>query len=59
VGDIGFKVTFLLILILFSRYIFKVNLCIHIYTYIRRFLFFFSLSSTKGEENEGDSMAKV
>jgi hypothetical protein len=55
-GDIGFKVAFLLPFILFSWNILKVNLCIHIY--IRRFMFLF-LSSTKGEENEGDLMAKV
>jgi hypothetical protein len=58
-GVTGFKVTFLLTLILFSWNILKVNLCIHIHIYIRRFLFFFSFSSMKGEDNEGDSMAKV
>jgi hypothetical protein len=58
-GDIGFKVTFLLAFRLFSWNILKVNLCIHIHIYIKRSLLFFSLSSTKGKENEGDSIVKV
>jgi hypothetical protein len=58
-GDIRFKVTFLLEFRLFSWNILKVNLCINIHIYIKRFLFFFSLSSTKGKENEGDSIENV
>jgi hypothetical protein len=58
-GDIEFKVTFLLAFRLFSWNILEVNLCIHVHIYITRFPFFFSLSSTKGKENEGDFIAKV
>jgi hypothetical protein len=57
--DIRFKVNFLLAFILYSWNILKVNLCFHMHIYLNRFLFFYSLSFIKGEEDESDSMAKV
>jgi hypothetical protein len=45
---------FLLAFILFSSNILKVNLCIHIHIYIKKFIFF-SLAPSKREENESDS----